>query len=155
MSYLFHLCSLQPEHAGHWEVSFLLPRDLARQDPRAPVWDGVWHLLDVVLTRPFALPGLAQGWLHTHHCSCTACRCVRSTGRRTGAWLHAAQPAQPGEVREGSPGCEDGEGGCCDHVDPAGHLRSGFISPAWMNSAPGQLPLLAGPSDNDSEWPSQ
>ena len=38
---------------------------------------------------------------------------------------------------------------------PAWHLDSGFVFPRWMNSAPSQLSLHAGPSDGDSGWPSQ
>lgn len=40
-------------------------------------------------------------------------------GRRMDARLHAAWQAQPEKVREDSPGCKDGEEGCCDHVNPS------------------------------------
>lgn len=147
------------KHAGHWEVPFPLPRDLARQHP-APMGLSLGQSVAPLghgANKPFALPAsvLAQGWLHLHSCSCTARGYLRSRGRRTDAGLHAAPQAQPGKVREDSPGCRDREGGCCDRVDPAGSLRLGFVFPRWMNSAASQLPVHAGPSGNGSERPSQ
>lgn len=58
------------------------------------------------------------------------------------AQTHSAWQAQLEQVRE-------------DHVNPSLAPDLGFVFPRWMDSAPSQLSLHAGPSGDGSGWPSR
>lgn len=163
MSCLFQLCSLQPETC--WALGIFSPITIRHgqagprplgSEPRARLW----HLLDTVLQNPLLCP---LAWP-------PACSGLASHPQ--------VVPTQPGDARDPQGGGwilnsmlpgklswkKSGRTAQAVRMErevavttemPAWHLDLGFVFPKWMNSAPSQLSLYAGPSDGDSGWSSQ